>query len=95
MPRRTKSRCTREAHQKKQGCKRQKSMRGVPDNPYNELKRKVTVSITPTAQDGLDRLSRDRAISRSELLEQIGRGYFTLIEVRKQIELDEDPAIDW
>ncbi|MBW4542278.1 MAG: hypothetical protein KME43_24545 [Myxacorys chilensis ATA2-1-KO14] len=76
---------TREAYQKKQGCKRQKSMRGVPDNPYGELKRNVTVSLTPTAQAGLEQLSRDRQVSRSELFEQLGRGRLILVEVPQQI----------
>lgn len=85
--RRTQSHRTREPHQKKQGCQRQKSMRGRPDNPYGELKQPVTVSLTPTARTGLDHLSRIRQISRSELLEQLGQGRLALIDLPQQIVL--------
>lgn len=79
--RRTPSQRTREPHQKKQGCKQQKSMRGRPDNPYGELKQPVTLSLTPTARAGLDQMSRVRQISRSELLEQLGQGRLALMDV--------------
>lgn len=67
----------------KQGCKQQKSMRGVPDNPYGEVKRNVSLSLTPTAVAGLDQLSQIRQISRSELIERLGQGLFVLVEVPK------------
>ncbi|BAY15068.1 CopG domain protein DNA-binding domain protein [Anabaenopsis circularis NIES-21] len=47
-------------------------MRGQPE-AYDELKKIVSVSLTPTALAGIDKISRDYKISRSELLERIGR----------------------
>jgi hypothetical protein len=49
-----------------------KSMRGQPET-YDELKKIVSVSLTPTALAGIDQISRDYMISRSEFLERIGR----------------------
>ena len=69
----------RQNHQKKPSCKGVKSLRGKPEI-YDELKKIVSVSITPTALAGLDELSQKRAISRSELIEQIGRQLIQLAE---------------
>ena len=41
---------------------------------YGEKKTNMSNLVTPTAQSGLDELARDFKISRSEFLEQIGRG---------------------
>ena len=60
-------------------------MRGQPE-VYDELKKIVSVSITPSAQAGLDQLSEQLNISRSELIERIGRGLFTIAE--KKIDTD-------
>jgi hypothetical protein len=59
-------------HQKKPVQKGRKSLRDKPEM-YDELKKIVSISITPTAVAGLDELSQERSISRSELIEQIGR----------------------
>lgn len=80
---RTQSHRTHKLNPKK-GCKRQKSMSGIPDNPYGEVKRNVSVSLTPTALTGLDQLSQARQISRSELIERLGQGLFALVEVPKE-----------
>ncbi len=56
-------------------------MRGQPE-VYDELKKIVCVSITPTAQAGLDQLSEQLNISRSELIERIGRGLFTITDLK-------------
>jgi hypothetical protein len=58
-------------------------MRGQPE-VYDELKKIVSFSITPIARMGLERLSEQRNISRSELIERIGRGLLTITE--KKIE---------
>jgi len=58
-------------------------MRGQPE-VYDELKKIVSVSITPTAKAGLDQLSEQLNISRSELIERIGRGFFTIKESENQ-----------
>jgi len=41
---------------------------------YPETKQKVTVGITPTGKNGLDAIAKRLGLSRSELVEQIGRG---------------------
>lgn len=46
---------------------------------YNELKTRITVSITPTAVNGIDAIADSLAISRSELIEQIGRGLLKVV----------------
>ncbi len=53
----------------KEGHKGQKCLRGVPVNKYGELKKKITVNLTPTAIAILDELSKKEGISRSEIVE--------------------------
>jgi metal-responsive CopG/Arc/MetJ family transcriptional regulator len=48
--------------------------KGQPLSEYNELKTRITVSITPTAVNGIDAIAKSMNLSRSELLERIGRG---------------------
>ncbi|MBE9233758.1 ribbon-helix-helix protein, CopG family [Cuspidothrix issatschenkoi LEGE 03284] len=45
---------------------------------YDEVKAKQTLSLTPTAVKGLDKLAESLGISRSEVVEQIGRGIIPL-----------------
>ncbi|HEY9796523.1 MAG TPA: hypothetical protein V6D30_12850 [Leptolyngbyaceae cyanobacterium] len=77
----------RREHEKKPSRKGLKSMRGQPEI-YDELKEIVSFSITPTARSGLDQLSEQLNISRSELLERIGRGVFTIAELKTEIFLN-------
>ncbi|MBD3881715.1 ribbon-helix-helix protein, CopG family [Phormidium tenue FACHB-886] len=49
-----------------------KRTRGIPEL-HDELKKRVNFSLTPKAVEGLDLLATDRGLSRSELIEQIGR----------------------
>lgn len=60
-------------------------MRGQPEI-YDELKEIVSISVTPTARAGLDRLSEQLNISRSELIERVGRGLLTIAELTTQVE---------
>jgi hypothetical protein len=53
--------------------KGKKSMRGEPEM-YDEIKEIVSHSLTPTARKGLEILSKGLGISRSEVVEQVGRG---------------------
>ncbi len=53
--------------------KGQKNERGRPEK-WDELKKRVTVSLTPKGIDGLDALAASMGVSRSDLLERIGRG---------------------
>jgi hypothetical protein len=65
-------------HQKKPVRKGKKSMRGQPEH-YDEVKKPTCFGITDTALAGLDRLSQELSISRSELIERIGRGTIPLL----------------
>jgi hypothetical protein len=69
---RSKAKTTRQPHQIKQVKKGEKSRRGIPEL-YDELKKPTTVGLTPTAIAGLDEICREMNISRSELVERIGR----------------------
>jgi hypothetical protein len=71
---------SREPREKKIICKGLKSLRGQPE-AYDELKKIVSVSLTPTALLGLDNLSRTYMVSRSELIERIGRQIIQINEV--------------
>jgi hypothetical protein len=73
----------RQEHEKKPIRQGVKSMRGQPEI-YDELKRVASFSITPTAQLGLERLSQQLNISRSELIERIGRGRLTIAELKTE-----------
>jgi hypothetical protein len=59
--------------------KGQKKSKGVPEL-HDEVKKRVNLSLTPTAIAGLDKLSEEFNLSRSELVEQIGRGSIPLAE---------------
>ncbi len=69
---RRKKQKTRQPHQRKPVVKGVKSLRGVPEM-YDELKKPTTVALTPTALAGLDEMSKAMGVSRSELVERIGR----------------------
>lgn len=49
-----------------------KRTKGVPEL-HNELKKRFNLSLTPQAVEGLDVLAAERGLSRSELIERIGR----------------------
>ena len=69
----------RKEYEKKPILKGHKSMRGQPEI-YNELKKIVSFSITPTAHAGIKKISNERRISQSELIERIGRNLLTIAE---------------
>lgn len=52
--------------------KGRKRTKGVPEL-HDEIKARVTLALTPTAVKGLDSLAEKFRVSRSELVEQIGR----------------------
>jgi hypothetical protein len=64
---------TSKAYEEKMRKKRQ------PLSEYNELKTRITVSITPTAVNGIDAIADSLQVSRSELMEQIGRGLLKVV----------------
>ncbi|HEY9672042.1 MAG TPA: hypothetical protein V6D11_11390 [Waterburya sp.] len=83
-------RIKRREHEKKPSRKGVKSMRGQPEL-YDELKKITSFSITPTAQSGLKQLSEQLNISCSELIERIGRGLFTITELKIKVEDKTEP----
>lgn len=56
--------------------KNKKGKLGIPDI-WDELKKKISMTLTPTAIAGLDTLAQKWKLSRSELVEHIGRGLIT------------------
>lgn len=53
---------------------RGKGLKGIPRTEYKEKKKVMTLSLTPTTIAALDALAKKQNISRSELVEQYGRG---------------------
>lgn len=81
--------------------KGRKKMRGKPEL-YNEVKGQVNVSLTNTGVQGLDTLAQQMGLSRSEFIEQIGRGILPVLteddlaalgKVLAQLQSCEDPAL--
>lgn len=68
----SKNQKSRQPHQRKPILKGVKSRRGCPEM-YDEIKKPTTVGLTLTATAGLDEISKGMGISRSELIERIGR----------------------
>lgn len=62
----------RKPNQRKRAKKGLKSMRGQPEL-YDEKKERCTLSLTPTAVRLLDQHAELVELSRSELVERIGR----------------------
>ncbi len=54
------------------------SKRGQPEL-YDELKQPCSVALTATGLAGLDAISRELKISRSQLVEKIGRGEIKIV----------------
>lgn len=54
------------------GKKGQKGQKDVPEL-YDEVKKRVNLALTPSGINGLDAIASNLNISRSELVEQIGR----------------------
>jgi len=65
------------------------SLKNVPDY-WDELKRTYSMTLTPTSAANLDAIAQQLEISRSELVEQIGRGIIGL-KLDKEVELPYNP----
>ncbi len=75
--------------QKKPKRKRKKSMRGQPEI-YDECKQCASYSLTPKGQKGVEIISEYLGISRSEVLEQVGRGKLRITELKPFYEGNSD-----
>jgi len=65
-----------------------KRVRGMAVNEWGEIKKDVTVSITPTALANLQEIAETLGISRSELVERLGRSIdkiFKVEELRQEL----------
>lgn len=60
----------------KKGTPGQKGIQGP--EMYDEHKKRVNISLTPTAVERLDALAGSMDVSRSELIEQVARGTIPL-----------------
>lgn len=58
--------------------KGRKKLRGQPEL-YDEVKGQVNLSLTATGVKGLDELAKQMGLSRSELIEQVGRGLLPVL----------------
>lgn len=58
--------------------KGRKKLRGQPEL-YDEVKGQVNLSLTATGVKGLDALATKAGLSRSEFIEQIGRGILPVL----------------
>jgi|GEM_PF-2138836 len=52
----------------------------TPKGQYNQKKVSVNICITPDATFGLDAIAQSLKVSRSELIEQIGRGLLKVVK---------------
>ena len=51
---------------------------------YEEIKKPLTIAVTPTAVTGLDEQAEEFGISRSELIERIGRRLLVVFRVEER-----------
>lgn len=53
---------------------------------HDEVKKPVNLTLTPTAAGGLDAIAKSRDLSRSEMVERIGRGLIPLADAMSEEE---------
>lgn len=87
----------RHPHDESSMPKGRKRVRGVPEL-HDELKKQVNVVLTPTGIAGLDAIAAEMKLSRSELIERIGRNLIPLapqgsVRFHESHKLPERPAI--
>ena len=80
----------REEHQKKK-VENKKSLRGVPETTYKEIKTPVSFSLTKTGANLIKQKSKELGISASAFLEQIARGEIQVnLAVSEEVKVDSD-----
>jgi hypothetical protein len=72
-----KSNKSRRPYQRKKALAGHKSLRGVPEI-YETVKERFYIRLTEQSSNGITTLSEQYSLSRSELLEQIGRQIITV-----------------
>ncbi|MGP1386909.1 MAG: hypothetical protein ACTS2F_25355 [Thainema sp.] len=83
------NRRTRKPNEIKPVQKGHKSQRGVPEL-YDEPKKSTSYGLTSTGKVGISILAQHHALSASELIEQIGRGYLIIISI-EELALIQEP----
>ena len=58
---------------------------------YNENKKRVNLTLTPTASEGLEKFAQALNLSVSEFIERIGRGFYPVL-VKHLVEQEADCA---
>lgn len=76
----------------KKGIPGQKGIQGQPEM-YDEHKKRVNISLTPTAVERLDELAELMDVSRSELVEQVARGTMSLLTKEQAHRLGKSSAL--
>ena len=71
-----------QGHHKKPRCQGHKSMRGVPEIYDQKKEKSVNICMTETGRDGLDQLAAYLHLSRSQLVEIIGRSFLKYLEAK-------------
>lgn len=64
------------------------TLRRAQRREYGEKKVYMNNAVTPTAQAGLDAIAKSMNLSRSELLERIGRGMLQVNSVSQEASED-------
>lgn len=64
------------------------TLRRAGRREYGEKKVYMNNAVTPTAQAGLDAIAKSMNLSRSELLERIGRGMLQVNSVSQEASED-------
>lgn len=59
---------------------------------YDEMKKRVGMTLTPTAIEGFDKHAAAWDVSKSELIERIGRGIIPLLSPQEVERLGESSA---
>ena len=77
LPNRKNSNRSRRPYQRKKALTEHKSLRGVPEL-YETVKERFYARLTEQSSDGITALSEQFGLSRSELLEQVGRQIITV-----------------
>lgn len=67
--------------------KSQKRVKGV-GHLHDQVKRQVSLMLTPEAQQRLDEMARQRGLSRSEFVEQFARGLIPLADTQNPIDTE-------
>lgn len=84
-----KSHTNHQGHHRKPKCQGHKSMRGVPEIYDQKKEKSINICMTETGREGLDQLASHLGISRSQLVEIIGRSFLKYLEFEATASMQE------